>query len=117
MKKIVLIAAVSALLAACTAPGNRVALPAAPPAGEPGNIAGMDASRIKVAFGSPQFVRKEGTAEIWRYDAASCKAFFFLYPEGASMVVRHVETVPHSSDAAADSTCLQGLLSRPKAVS
>ena len=117
MKKIALIVTVSALLAACTAPSNRVALPAPPPVGEPGNIAGMDASKIKVAFGSPQFVRKEGAAEIWRYDAASCKAFFFLYPEGESMVVRHVETVPHSADAAADSNCLSGLLSRPKAVS
>ena len=101
-------------LAACAAPANQVALPTAPPPGEPGNLAGMDASRIKVAFGAPQFVRKDGTAEIWRYDSASCKAFFFFYPNGASMAVRHVETMPHGSNQAADSSCLDALLARAK---
>jgi hypothetical protein len=105
-------------LAACAAPGQQQAsLPPAPPGGEPGNIAGMDAGRIRVAFGTPQFVRKDGQAEMWRYDGASCKAFFFLYPNGSSMSVRHVETLPHPADEAADSTCLQGLLSRARAVS
>lgn len=102
-------------LAACAAPQpNRVALPAAPPAGEPGNLAGMDAARIKVAFGAPQFVRKDGDAEIWRYDASTCKAFFFLYPSGTSMAVRHVETTPHGASEAADSACLQSLMARAK---
>jgi hypothetical protein len=102
-------------VAACAAPqANKVALPAAPPPGEPGNLAGMDAAGIKTAFGTPQFVRKDGTAEIWRYDSASCKAFFFLYPNGASMAVRHVETTPHSPNEAADSACLQALMARAK---
>jgi hypothetical protein len=102
-------------VAACAAPqANKVALPAAPPPGEPGNLAGMDAAGIKTAFGAPQFVRKDGTAEIWRYDSASCKAFFFLYPNGTSMAVRHVETTPHSANEAADSACLQALMARAK---
>jgi hypothetical protein len=102
-------------LAACAAPqANQVALPAAPPPGEPGNLAGMDAARVKTAFGAPQFVRKDGTAEIWRYDAASCKAFFFLYPNGTSMAVRHVETTPHAASEAADSACLQALMARAR---
>jgi hypothetical protein len=102
-------------LAACAAPqANQVALPAAPPPGEPGNLAGMDAARVKTAFGAPQFVRKDGTAEIWRYDAANCKAFFFLYPNGTSMAVRHVETTPHAASEAADSACLQALMARAK---
>ena len=102
-------------VAACAAPqANKVALPATPPAGEPGNLAGMDAARIKVAFGQPQFVRKDGDAEIWRYDATNCKAFFFLYPSGSSMAVRHVETTPHAANAAADSSCLQALMARAK---
>jgi hypothetical protein len=104
-------------LAACAAPQQQASLPYAPQGGEPGNIAGMDAGRIRVAFGAPQFVRKDGPAEMWRYDGASCKAFFFLYPSGSSMAVRHVETLPHPANQAADSTCLQGLLSRARAVS
>ena len=104
-------------LAACSAPANQVPLPSAPPVGEPGNITGMDASRIRVAFGAPQFVRKDGQIEMWRYDGANCKAFFFLYPNGTSLAVKHVETLPHAANEAADSNCLQGLLSRAKAVS
>ena len=105
-------------LAACATPApQQASLPSAPRAGEPGNIAGMDAGRIRVAFGTPQFVRKDGQAEMWRYDGAGCKAFFFLYPNGSSMAVRHVETLPHPANEAADSTCLQGLLTRAKALS
>ena len=104
-------------LAACAAPPPaRIA--SLPPAGEPGNIAGMDAGRIRVAFGAPQFVRKDGQIEMWRYDGAGCKAFFFMYPNGASLAVRHVETMPHGpNNQGADSTCLQGLLARAKTAS
>jgi hypothetical protein len=103
-------------LAACaTQPTNQTPVPAAPPTGEPGNVAGMDASRIRVAFGAPQFVRKDGQVEMWRYDGASCKAFFFMYPNGNSLAVKHVETLPRPNNAAADSTCLQGLLAHAKA--
>jgi hypothetical protein len=106
------------LLAACASPAPGTSpLPAAPPRGEPGNISGMDAARIRLAFGAPQFVRKDGQIEMWRYDGQNCRAFFFMYPSGSSLAVKHVETVPRPTDAAADSTCLQNLLSRAKAVS
>jgi hypothetical protein len=104
-------------LAACaTPPANQAALPSAPLSSrEPGNIAGMDASRIRVAFGAPQFVRKDGQVEMWRYDGMNCKAFFFMYPSGNSLAVKHVETMPRPDNAAADSTCLQGLLAHARA--
>src|SRR6185295_6330977 len=91
-------------LAACAGPTPppQVAVPSPPPSGEPGNVAGMDASRIRVAFGVPQFVRKDGQIEMWRYDGAGCKAFFFMYPRGNSLAVKHVETLPRPSNAAAD---------------
>src|SRR5690348_9383248 len=101
-------------LAACAAPQQQASLPSAPPVGEPGNIAGMDAGRIRVAFGAPQFVRKDGQVEMWRYDGAACKAFFFMYPNGSSMYVRHVETLPHPATQAADSNCLQDLLNHAR---
>jgi len=104
-------------LAGCATSDKQAALPSGPPVGEPGNLAGMDASRIRVAFGPPQFIRKDGQTEMWRYDGQDCKAFFFLYPNGQSLSVKHVETLPHQANAAADSSCLQGLLNRPKAVS
>jgi hypothetical protein len=75
----------------------------------------MDAARIRVAFGAPQFVRKDGQVEMWRYDGANCKAFFFLYPSGNLLAVKHVETMPRPDNAAVDSTCLQGLLAHARA--
>jgi hypothetical protein len=95
-------------LAGCAAPTVR--LPSGPPPGEPAGYAGIDAGQLKVAMGEPAFLRKEGAGiEIWRYDGAACKAFFFLYPQGGELSVRHVETVPRPSDAAADIGCLNQL--------
>lgn len=112
------VAIVLLALTGCAAPGARqVSLPVAPPPGEPGNLPGMDAARVRTAFGAPSFVRKDGAAEIWRYDSPSCKAFFFLYQNGNALAVRHVETVPHGANQAADSNCLDGLLARARAVS
>jgi hypothetical protein len=107
------------LLTACASPSVPTSspVPTPPPRGEPGNISGMDAARIRLAFGAPQFVRKDGQMELWRYDGANCRAFFFMYPSGSSLAVRHVETVPRPADAATDSSCLQGLLDHAKAVS
>ena len=95
------------LLAGCAGGAGTVKLPSAPPAGEPAGYAGINAAQLKVAMGNPVFVRKEGAGiELWRYDGAACKAFFFLYPEGADLSVKHVETVPRPQDAAADLNCL-----------
>ena len=56
-------------------------------------------------LGEPAFTRTEGTGEIWRYDGASCHAFFFLFSDA----VRHVETLPRGAASAADPVCLNGL--------
>lgn len=104
-------------LAACEST-KQASLPTPAPIGEPGNIAGMDAGHIRVAFGAPQFVRKDGQIEMWRYDGSGCKAFFFMYPNGGSLAVRHVETMPRGqNNQGADSSCLQGLLARAKTAS
>jgi len=115
MLKFIVVACLCAALCACAATQKEsatVALPLAPPPGEPNGLPGMDASAVRVAFGPPVFVRKDGVAEMWRYDNPSCKAFFFLYPSGASLAVRHVETVPRGHDIAADAGCLEQLRAR-----
>ena len=114
------VACLCALLAACAANTPKevasVALPPAPPPGEPNGIAGMDSQALRVAFGEPAFVRKDGAIEMWRYDNASCKAFFFLYGNGGPVTVRHVETLPRGQEIAADESCLQQLrIVRPAA--
>jgi hypothetical protein len=109
MIRIAAVVCLGALLASCAAQ-QTVRLPSAPPAGEPAGYAGIDDAQLKVAMGNPAFTRKEGAGiEIWRYDSAACKAFFFLYPQGSGLSVRHVETMPRPSDAAADVTCLNAM--------
>jgi hypothetical protein len=85
---------------------QQIALPPAPPPGEPNGLPGLAETQLRVTFGPPALVRKDGRSEMWRYDSASCKAFFFLYPSGSSFAVRHVETVPRGRDMAADESCL-----------
>ncbi|HEY5337959.1 MAG TPA: hypothetical protein VIJ85_07145 [Rhizomicrobium sp.] len=103
----VAICCLALLLASCAAGQHSAGLPSAPPPGEPAGYAGIDASQLRVTMGNPAFARKEGAGiEMWRYDGGGCKAFFYLYPQGAALSVRHVETVPRPSDAAADVNCL-----------
>jgi len=107
------------LLAACAnrPPSDHVALPPAPPRGEPHATAGMSADALKAAYGVPAFTRVDGEAQLWRYDGAACRAFFFLYPEDGALSVRHVETVPRHADEAADPACLKALRKAPAPVS
>ena len=77
----------------------------------------MSAASLKLAFGAPAFMRKDGGTELWRYDGTACRAFFFLYPETNGLVVRHVETSPRPVDAAADPACLNALRHRAPPVS
>jgi hypothetical protein len=101
--------------AGCAAPKAPPAVPSAsaiPPAprrGEPSQYLNMPVSGLQAAFGKPAFVRKDGATEMWRYDGQSCRAFFFLY--GAA--VRHVETLPHGAQGAADIGCLTALRASP----
>ena len=115
----VILLSACALLAGCStsrqsAPptANRAIVPAGPPAGEPSDLAGLKSTQLREVFGAPNFVRKEGAMELWRYDSIGCKAFFFLYPYGQALLVRHVETLPRGNVQAADQTCLESL--RPK---
>ncbi len=108
-------------LVACASPpqaplpvSQQVALPPAPPPGEPAGIVGLEETQLRAAFGQPAFIRKDGTAEMWRYDSPGCKAFFFLYPAVSNaLAVRHVETLPRGADMAADTGCLAALRNRP----
>jgi hypothetical protein len=114
------IALLCVALAACAAtpreaPAPTVPLPPPPTPGEPAGFSGMQPAQLRVAFGAPALTRKDGKTEMWRYDGAGCRAFFFLYPEGGSLAVRHVETVPRGRDIAADQSCLNAIRAHPTA--
>ena len=105
---------VSVGLAACASQPSQTGSVLSPQVGEPPGMAGLAASQVKASFGEPSFVRKDGSTEIWRYDSQTCRAFFFLYPNGSGEVVRHVETLPRGTTIAADTTCLDALRGRAK---
>jgi hypothetical protein len=89
-----------------------VPIPPPPPKGEPDLFAGIDAARLRALVGVPVFSRKDGNIEMWRYDAGSCHAFFFL--SGAPAKVQHVETLPRGKTSAADPECLSALQASSK---
>ena len=105
------------LLCACsTAPRETNVLnnfPEAPLVGEPDGLTGLDPAAVRVAYGAPALIRKDGKAEIWRYDHSDCRAFFFFYPAGNGFALRHVETIPRGRDIAADRQCLARLHTAP----
>jgi hypothetical protein len=103
-------------LAACAAPRPPAApipalvpIPPAPPRGEPDRFSNIGVTQLRALLGAPAFVRKDGATEMWRYDAPSCHAFFFIYGSGAQQQVRHIETLPAGTSVAADPACLNAL--------
>jgi len=118
MKKLVTALILCTALAGCAtrpAAPAQVRLPEAPPAGEPAGTTGLHEADLRAAFGMPALVRHDGTAQIWRFDGAGCKAYFFLYSRDGATAVWHVETIPRGVRIAADETCLNALRERAAA--
>ena len=97
------------------APRTQSSIPGAPPRGEPPAYFNLSTTALQAALGRPAFGRRDGAIEMWRYDGANCRAFFFFY--GAPLAVRHVETLPNGARSAADDACLNALRVSPPKVS
>ena len=122
MKRLASLAMIAIALCGCaTKPPAPpvVRLPPAPPTGEPSGTTGLHEADLRAAFGQPAFVRHDGTAQIWRFDGPTCKAYFFLYSRDGATAVWHVETMPRGANIAADETCHNALRARvaPRPVS
>ena len=91
-----------------TLPPPAVPIPSPPPPGEPSDYLGLPSANLRALLGTPQFMRQDGGTQMWRYDGAQCRAFFFLYGAADSQTVRHVETLPAGA-ASADPLCLNAL--------
>jgi hypothetical protein len=96
-------------------PRPAVPIPPAPPRGEPADFLNLPQANLRAMLGQPQFARQDGATEMWRYDGAQCRAFFFFYGAKGSETVRHVETLPAGATSAADPLCLSALRNARKA--
>jgi hypothetical protein len=105
-------------VAACASHPPVSRAPASGPTGpglKPDTYLGLSGVALREQLGPPAFVRKDGASQLWRYDGAECRAFFFLEDAKGSASVRHVETLPRGKTQAADPACLAALrLSPPK---
>jgi hypothetical protein len=113
MNRTVLAVCLCAMLSACASRPTAPTAPLPPPSsGRPSGPAELSANDLRGQFGAPSFVRKENGAEMWRYDGATCRAFFFLYPQGDAQIVRRIETMPPGARTTADANCLAALRAR-----
>jgi hypothetical protein len=96
-------------------PPRGVPIPPSPPRGEPADFQGLPPANLRALLGTPQFVRQDGATQMWRYDGAQCRAFFFFYGDKGAETVRHVETLPAGATSAADPLCLSALRSARRA--
>jgi hypothetical protein len=113
MRKIPGLLVGSLLLASCAgAPPHQVRL--APVGNEPRGLANYSMAELRAVYGTPAFTRKENGSELWRYDIGACRVFFFLYKDGSSYSVRHVESIPRGRGNTVDENCLNALSLRAK---
>ena len=99
----------AAILPPPVEPPPGIPIPPAPPRGEPTDYLNLSEANLRALLGAPQFMRRDGGTQMWRYDGTQCRAFFFLYGPGGADTVRHVETVPAGATSAADPLCLSAL--------
>ena len=52
---------------------------------------GSSPDSVLPILGAPDFVRRDGTAQIWQYRATNCILDLFLYQAGSETKVKHAE--------------------------
>ena len=69
-------------------------------------------------LGKPEFVRRDGIAEIWIYNSKSCKIYFFLYekPYTKNLKVTHVETQLTHKNQISNDTCVKKIITKKQLV-
>ena len=62
-----------------------------PPDANPQQLIGLESRGLADMLGSPDFVRRDGNAEVWQYPAESCILDVFLYRDKGTLSVDYVE--------------------------
>jgi hypothetical protein len=102
-----------ASVAAPAAPAaSAVALPAVPVSAAPGGLGRLGSARgveLAALLGRPDFLRRDGPAEVWQYRTRSCVLDFFLYDEPDGQRVAHAEARNRAGAAMTARRCLDAL--------
>jgi hypothetical protein len=65
-------------------------------------------------LGDPSIRRPEGAAEIWLYEAPSCRLDVILYAEGNALVVAHAAArALGAGEAVTEAACLSAIAAAP----
>src|SRR5258706_16120031 len=81
----------------------RVAVPALRTTSE---LVGLDSTIVEQRLGSPALRRRDAPAELWQYRSPLCVMDLFLYSDGRSFKVTHVELRSRSVEQVQAPTCL-----------
>ncbi len=79
---------------------------------DPERLMGLGAGELTLMLGSPGFVRRDASAQLWRYRNKSCILDLFLYRNAGrpEFIVSHVEARLSKGGAAAKRDCFGALL-------
>jgi hypothetical protein len=81
----------------------RAAAPALHAASE---LVGLESTMVEQRLGSPALRRRDAPAELWQYRSPVCVMDVFLYSDGRSSKVMHVELHPRSAEQIPAPACL-----------
>jgi hypothetical protein len=76
---------------------------------DPAALIGLAPPEIERLFGRPQFIRRDGPAEMWQFATERCQLNLFLYNEGSRLRVRHFELRERSKTELLNRPCDGGL--------
>ena len=76
------------------------------PIAKPGDLAGRTVEQVSALLGTPAFRRRDGTAEVWRYDGNVCFLDVFFYQEQGTARVKHAEVRRRAGAPKSDRDCI-----------
>jgi hypothetical protein len=84
---------------------------------DPNRLIGADRGEISGLLGQPGFVRRDRTAQMWRYIADSCVLDLYMYPiaadsPDATARVRHYDVRSRNPGPITSQACVAALLAR-----
>lgn len=90
------------------APAQSASLPraAAPALHTTSELVGLESTMVEQRLGSPALRRRDAPAELWQYRSPVCVMDVFLYSDGRSFKVMHVELHPRSPEQIPAPACL-----------